>query len=261
MKIRIYSCRNNTKLKNRNFRIDKTHQYRNHNYFFRKISDSSNHYLFKTIDIKSNSSLKHNENIKKSLFLKTCRTKYPRRTDLSPKIPTKILNDFFNYELSKSSKSILTPKTTPRFTKAYNYSTENKREISKYNYLYYFFPKLFNVPNNRIEGISKLNASKYFISPLSTPRFKEEVKNLKISIFNKKENDNGKSLYSSIISNSKEEDKYKKNPLFIQKLYDIDVLKNVRFGFKNSVEKGKFSHLFKSFYTEKNLKYFSPKSS
>ena len=65
-------------------------------------------------------------------------------------------------------------------------------------------------------------------------------------------------MYSSIISSKKDKDQ--NNPVFIEKLYNSDVLKNLRFGFKNPVEKSKFKNLIKSFYTAKNLKYILPKS-
>ena len=257
---KIFTSRNNNKLENRLINTEITQTYNNHNFNFRKTSDISNNYLFKTICAGANSSLKHNVKIKKALFLKMRKNKYPKAIGMTPKIKTKILNDFFNPESTQKYQPFLTPKKIPKLNSIYNCSSENKREMSQYNYLYYFFPNLFNVPNNRIEGISKLNASKFFIAPIPSSSFNEEVKSLKVIRFNHKDNDNGKSLYPSIITNNKEENNDKKNPIFIQKKYNIDVLKNVRFGFKNSVEKGKLNHLIKSFYIEKNLNFSPPKS-
>ena len=109
--------------------------------------------------------------------------------------------------------------------------------------LYYYFPNLFNVPNNRIMSQTRIDPSKYLIAPIPTKSFDEEVKSLKVSQLNN-QNDNdyvkGNSLYSSIITNNKDNEKQQNNPVFIEKSYSFDILKNLRFGFKNSVEKGKF---------------------
>ena len=40
---------------------------------------------------------------------------------------------------------------------------------------------------------------------------------------------------------------------------NLDILKNLRFGYKNSVEKGKFRNFINSFYTSRNLKFILPK--
>ena len=81
---------------------------------------------------------------------------------------------------------------------------------------------------------------------------------MKISPVINKDNEKETSLHSSIISKEKE-NKEKENPVFIEKSTNIDILRNLRFGFKNSIEKSKYSNLIKSFYTAKNLKLIFPK--
>ena len=47
---------------------------------------------------------------------------------------------FFKPESTKSYKSIFTPKKIKKFNRNYNFPTENKKEVSPNNYLYYYFP-------------------------------------------------------------------------------------------------------------------------
>ena len=149
-----------------------------------------------------------------------------------------------------------------RTNKHFNFSSEGKKEMFPNNYLYYYFPNLFNVPNNRIMSQTRIDPSKYLIAPIPTKSFDEEVKSLKVSQLNN-QNDNdyvkGNSLYSSIITNNKDNEKQQNNPVFIEKSYSFDILKNLRFGFKNSVEKGKFRNFINSFCTSRNLKFIIPK--
>jgi len=252
---KIYPNRNYDKMENKIINTELSSKFNNYMLLNRRTSDSPNKYLFKTIWTEANSSLKNNNN-KKTLFLKTSKSKFARKTNRSEKVSMKLLNDFFKPEYTQTNKSIFTPTKFKKINKTYNCSTENKKEKHQNNYLYFYFPNLFNNPNNRIVD-PKLNSSKFLVAPLPALSFNEEVKNLKVCKVNTKTNENGKSMYSSIISSKKDNDQ--NNPVFIEKLYNIDVLKNLRFGFKNPVEKSKFRNLIKSFYTAKNLKYILPK--
>ena len=253
---KIYPNRNYNKMENKFINTESSSKFYNYLMLNRKISDSQNKYLFKTIWTEGNPSLKHYN--KKYFSLKTSKPKFTRKINNSQKVSMKILNVFFKPESTKSYKSIFTPKKIKKFNRNYNFSTENKKEVSPNNYLYYYFPNLFNVPNNRITGTKQLNSSKFFVAPIPTQSFNEEVQSLKISPVINKDNEKETSLHSSIISKEKE-NKEKENPVFIEKSTYIDILRNLRFGFKNSIEKSKYSNLIKSFYTAKNLKLIFPK--
>ena len=56
-------------------------------------------------------------------------------------------------------------------------------------------------------------------------------------------------LSKSKINNDKIE------PIFIEKVYTINILKNLRFNFQNIVEKGKHKNFINSFYIARNLKF------
>ena len=254
---KIYSNRNYNRIENKFINTEASTKFHDYLVLNRKNSESQNKYLFKTIWTEGNPTLKYFN--KKYLPLKTSKTKFKRKINNSQKVSMKILNVFFKPELTKSQKTIFSPKRIKKINRNYNFSPENKKEIYPNNYLYYYYPNLFNVPNNRILGPQQLNSSKYFVAPIPAQSFKDEVKSLKVSrIFNK---DNGKeiSLHPSIISSSKE-NKEEKNPVIIEKSTYIDILRNLRFGFKNSIEKSKYNNLVKSFYTAKNLKFVFPKS-
>ena len=46
-------------------------------------------------------------------------------------------------------------------------------------------------------------------------------------------------------------------PIFIEKVYTFDILKNLRFNFKNIIEKGKHKAFINSFYITRNLKFIN----
>ena len=238
---KIYPNRNYNKMENKFINTELSTKF--NNYMLLQKIPSQNNCLFKTIWTEA-SSLLHNSN-KKTIDFKNSKSKVIHKTNKSQKVSLKLLNDFFKPKIAKSYNSILTPKKPKKTKKYINYPSETKKEMSPNNYLYYYFPNLFNVPNNRIVGPKNLNSSKFFAAPLPTLSFKEEVKNLKIfRINNNKNNENKNSIYSSIITGGAEKDKENEtHPVFLEKLYSIDVLKNIRFGFKNSVEKGKFNNL------------------
>jgi hypothetical protein len=252
---KIYPNINYKKMENKIISTEISTKCNNYKLINKNFFESPKKYLFKTIWTDCNSSLNKN---RKTLFLKTTKTKFTKGTNRSQKVSMKILNDFFKPEITKSEKIIFTPKKQIRINKNHNNLNESKKDIPPNNYLYYYFPNLFNVPNNRVLGPQHLNSSKFFIAPIPKQSFKEEVKSLKVfrPVINNI-NENSKNLGSSISSNKKQKNT-QKNPVFLEKLYNIDVLKNLRFGFKNSVERGKFNNLIKSFYTAQNLKFILP---
>jgi len=255
-KNKIYPNHNYCKTENKLINTEASSKFNNYILLNKKSLKSPNKTLFKTILFNKNSSL--NNSNKEKLFLRNSKSNLFRKTNKSQKIPMKLMNDFFKPEMTKSYKSILTPKKMLRTNKHFNFSSEGKKEMFPNNYLYYYFPNLFNVPNNRIMSQTRIDPSKYLIAPIPTKSFDEEVKSLKVSQLNN-QNDNdyvkGNSLYSSIITNNKDNEKQQNNPVFIEKSYSFDILKNLRFGFKNSVDKGKFRNFINSFCTSRNLKF------
>ena len=262
---KIYPNHNYCRTENKLINTEASSKFNNYMLLNKKSLKSSNKSLFKTILFKKNTSLSKSKNEK--LFSRNSHTNLfrktnPINTNKSQKIPLKLMNDFFKPEITKSNKTIFTPKKLQRTNKIFNFSSEGKKEMYPNNYLYYYYPNLFNVPNNRIMSETRIDPSKYLIAPIPTKSFDEEVKSLKDSqLKNQNDNEyiNGKSLYSSIITNSKDNEKQQNNPVFIEKSYSFDILKNLRFGFKNSVEKGKFRNFINSFYTSRNLKFILPK--
>jgi hypothetical protein len=247
----IYPNKNYTRIENKLLSTELSSKFNNYKLFHKNYLDNKSNHLYKTIWTDGNTH--SNNSHKKAIYLRTTKTKLIKNTNKSHKVPTKLLNDFFKPQLTESYKSMFSPTKIKKFKKNYNYPSESKKEISPHNYLYYYFPNLFNVPNNRITGPQNLDSSKYLISPVPTISFNEEVQTLKVSRTNNNNNENDKNLYTSI--NNSGEKNNKNNPLFIQKFYDIDLLKNVRFEFKNSIERAKYNNLVKSFYTARNLKY------
>ena len=257
---KIYPNHNYSKTENKLINTEIPPKFNNYMLLNKNYLKSPNYNLFKTISYEKNSSFKRAN--KPNIYSRNNKSKLSRRTNKSQKVSLKLMNDFFKPEITQSYKSILTTSKIQKSKINFNFSGEAKKEMFPNNYLYYYYPNLFNVPNNRIMSPHKINPSKFLIAPLPTTSFNEEVKSLKVTqIKNQNESYNnsiGKSLYSSIIT-SKDNEK-QNNPVFLEKLYSIDVLKNLRFGFKNSIERGKYKNFIKSFYTARNLKLILPKS-
>ena len=105
------------------------------------------------------------------------------------------------------------------------------------------------MPYNKISSPDKhLNTSRFFFKNLKELKYDENVKNFTLvrKNNNSHENDN---LSKSKFNNESNE------PIFIEKEYSLNVLKHLRFNFKNLVEKGKHKNFINSFYITKNLKF------
>ena len=105
---KIYSNRNYNRIENKFINTEASTKFHDYLVLNRKISDSQNKYLFKTIWTEGNPSLKHYN--KKYFSLKTSKPKFTRKINNSQKVSMKILNVFFKPESTKSHKSIFTPK-------------------------------------------------------------------------------------------------------------------------------------------------------
>ncbi len=166
----------------------------------------------------------------------------------SEKISLKIINDFFKPEISKiykNKKNILKHK----INRKQNLSTKVNKTNSSNNNLCYYFPNLFNVPYNKITSPEKnLNTSRYFFKNLKELKYDENVKNLTLFKRNNNVNENDN------FSNSKF-NKENIEPIFTEKVYSFNILKNLRFNFKTLVEKGKNKNFINSFYITRNLKF------
>ena len=247
---KIYSKRNNNnEIKNK---ITKTEIYSKSPI---KTIDSPNRFLFKTIFPKNNYHTILNKNYS---LLKNKKSKIIKRTtNDSQKISLKLLNQFFKPKIKDKNESNTIQKMPVKLKKKIYNSSEIKKETSPYNYLYYYFPSLFNVPNNRITGPQNLNSSNFLFSSIPKLSFYEEVENLKTSFHKSNKINNNNVCFPT--DNNIENEKTN-NPFFVEKFCNIDILKNLRFGFKSWVEKEKYKNLVKSFYTVRNLKCIFPKS-
>jgi hypothetical protein len=203
--------------------------------------------LFKTYSSSNRFFLTHKK-LKK--FMK------PNKNDLSQtcknkkNISIKIINDYFKPKteriFKKKHESIRN-----NFRRKMNNSNDYNKTNSSNNNLSYYFPNLFNVNNNKIFSPEKyFNKSKFLFKNLNEYNFNEEIKNL--SLINK----NDKNYFSSKIKNN---DSEIKEPLFIEKIYTFDILKNVRFKFKDSIEKSKYRTYINSFSKAINLKFNNDK--
>ena len=205
-------------------------------------SDTSNNYFFKALRKQG----------KKLSFSCKKYKKYPDspKQNKSGKISLKILNEFFKPKYIKKIKNknkkaeIINNKI---YRKQYC-STQSNKINSSNNNLCYYFPNLFNVPYNKIASPDKhLNTSRFFFKNLKELKYDENVKNF--TLFRKSNNSNENDNSKSKFNNENNE------PIFIEKEYSFNVLRHLRFNFKNLVEKGKHKNFVNSFYITKNLKF------
>jgi len=208
------------------------------------FSNFSNNYILKTLSIKNK--LKHlSLSCKKNKKFINYLSKYNNKSE---KISLKIINDCFKPETDRNTSSRNTRINNKLFKKT-NFSTQANKTNSTINNLSYYFPNLFNAPYNKISSpYKKLNTSRFFFKNLKELKYDENVKNLSLikknNMMNKAEN-----LSKSKIN------KEKIGPIFIEKVYTINILKNLRFNFQNLVEKGKHKNFINSFYITRNLKF------
>ena len=214
---------------------------------------SLSHYDKSTI---STNYLRNKLNITKNLSLSCKKYKKPKNlltnssnhNNKSEKISLKIINDFFNQDMEVIPKNKKNP-IKHKFYRKKNNSTQVNKTNSSNNNLSYYFPKLFNVPYNKIVSPDKyLNTSRYFFKNLKELNYDENVKNLALL---KKNN----TISQNINISKSKFNKIKTEPIFIEQVYSLNILKNLRFGFKNLVEKGKNKNFINSFYITRNLKF------
>ena len=205
-------------------------------------------YLFKTLNKEKKLSLSCRK-YKKFLYSENNKNNSSKYNNKSEKISLTILNDYFIPEesdrsLNNKKEFIFKPKIRKN-----NYSTQVNKTNSVNNNLCYYFPNLFNVPYNKIVSPDKnLNTSKFFFKNLKDLNYNENIKNLSLIKKNKINNKDASSSEKKLNSESPE-------PIFIEKVYSFDILKNLRFNFKNLVEKGKHKNFINSFYITRNLKF------
>ena len=176
---KIYPNHNYSKTENKLINTEIPPKFNNYMLLNKNYLKSPNYNLFKTISYEKNSSFKRAN--KPNIYSRNNKSKLSRRTNKSQKVSLKLMNDFFKPEITQSYKSILTPSKIQKSKINFNFSGEAKKEMFPNNYLYYYYPNLFNVPNNRIMSPHKINPSKFLIAPLPTTSFNEEVKSLKVT--------------------------------------------------------------------------------
>lgn len=213
------------------------------NYDKSNFSNFSNNYLLKTLNIKN-----------KLKYLSLSCKKFKKfknnlsKNNKSEKISLKIINDYFKPEIERNINDKNT-RINYKVLKKTNFSTQANKTNSTINNLSYYFPNLFNVPYNKISSPNKkLNTSRFFFKNLKELKYDENVKNLSLIKKNNIMNDVD-NLSKSKINNEKI------GPIFIEKVYTINILKNLRFNFQNLVEKGKHKNFINSFYITRNLKF------
>ena len=208
------------------------------------FSNFSNNYILKTLNVKNklkNLSLSCKKSKKFLNNLSGCNNE-------SEKISLKIINDCFKPETERNlnNKNV---RINPKLLKKSYFSTQANKTNSTINNLSYYFPNLFNVPYNKISSpYKKLNTSRFFFKNLKELKYDENVKNLSLI---KKSN-----IMSKVDNISKNKINNERiGPIFIEKVYTINILKNLRFNFQNIVEKGKHKNFINSFYITRNLKF------
>ena len=207
-------------------------------------SDTHQNYLYNTFQEQNN------------FFLTFKNKKYPKlkninksqhQYNISEKITIKTINTDFkpNTERLFTNNKIKIKKT--KYARKINYSTDYKKTIPTISHLIYYYPNLYNLPYNR-KLLPKLGLyeSKILFRNLKELNYNDQVRKLKLIKRNNTNNSNNTNNDSCAKTNE---------PLFIEETFTYDLLKNVRFNFKNSTEKEKFRHYLKSFNTTVNLKF------
>lgn len=178
---------------------------------------------------------------KKFLKLKNNNKSYHQR-NASEKITIKTINCNFKPETERLLTNNKTNLKKKKIFRKMNHSTDYKKTIPTISHLIYYYPNLYNFPYNR-KLLPKLGLyeSKILFKNLKELNYNDQVRKLKLIKRNNTNND-------SCCTKTNE-------PLFIEETFTCDLLKNVRFNFKNSTEKQKFKHYLKSFNTAVNLKF------
>ena len=222
----------------------KTYSYRD----FKPIKIKTTNNINNILSINNSSLTSFNKsNISDNYFFKTLKKegkklyfsckKYKKYQDSpkqnkSEKIPLKILNEFFKPDIKKiKNKNKKFEIMHKKIFRKQNCSMQTNKINTSNNNLSYYFPNLFNVPYNKISSPDKhLNTSRFFFKNLKELKYDENVKNFTLvrKNNNSHENDN---LSKSKFNNESNE------PIFIEKEYSLNVLKHLRFNFKNLVEK------------------------
>ncbi len=178
---------------------------------------------------------------KQFLKLKNKNKSYHQR-NASEKITIKTINCNFKPETERLLTNNKTNLKKTKIVRKMNHSTDYKKTIPTISHLIYYYPNLYNFPYNR-KLLPKLGLyeSKILFKNLKELNYNDQVRKLKLIKRNNTNND-------SCCTKTNE-------PLFIEETFTCDLLKNVRFNFKNSTEKQKFKHYLKSFNTAVNLKF------
>ena len=234
------------RLKIRNYNFDTTPRYNSVTEYNKSFVP--NNYLLKTIKPENRFFSSYEKNKKKFLKLKNNSTL--KSNNKSESVSLKILNDFFKPERERDliyNRYIF----KPRILNKKNYSNDFKKTTSTNNNLSYYFPNLFNFSYSKIISPDKnLDKSTFLFKNLKELNFDEEitdVSSIKNNFFNKFNN----GFFLSEINNSS----IKNKPIFIEREFTYDILKNLRFKFKGPFEKGKFKNYVNSFNKTTNLKF------
>ena len=148
------------------------------------------------------------------------------------------------FKIKKKFK--ITPKKSNSFPKKY-ISTERNNERNNDlsttgKILSYYYPNLFNISHNKIKNLSYLmkndfSMSHYLFKKLSDLNYNNEIRKFKVTSKPKDKIENGKNG----------------NKILTEKVYNFNILRNVRLSFKDSIERAKYKIFLNSFNTTKNI--------
>ena len=186
---------------------------------------------------------------KNFLYIDNNKLNSSRYNNKSEKISLKIINNYFNPEKKEKERSLISRQSIRKQKQKINGIKNDSIQVNKANpannNLCYYFPNLYNVPYNKIISPEQnLDISKYFFKNLKDLNYDENLKNLSLMKKNKNVNFSESKCYNE-----------KKKPIFIEKVYAFDILKNIRFNFKSVLEKGKHKNFINSFYITRNLQF------
>ncbi len=212
--------------------ISKTH--------YNRSDTHNNNYFLKTYEFNNKYSLSNKKG--KNIFkLKDNNTS--KLNNKSEKITLKLIVNEFSKSNEKDRLKNKVNMMRSSIIRKKNYSTQYNKTTSSNNNLSYCYPNLFNVPYNRLlSPENNINKSNFFFKNLKALNYDEEIKTFTI-----KKNNNSK-------CNDKKPNNNKK-PIFIEKIYNFDILKNLRFAFKSPIEKGKLKHYTNDFNITKNIQF------
>ena len=232
---------------NKNFfdKIYNSKTYRNDDFFSINKNNNKNKYISVKNFITAR---KYYPSYLKNRILNEIKNNNSNMTSGTETIDLKNLNrNLGKYKIKKKIK--IGNKNANLYQKRYM-STERNNELSSTDKnLSYYYPNLFNISHNKIKNINSLmknefNISHFLFKRINDSNYNKEIRQFQVTIKPKSETKNNDN------SNGK---KKEENKLFTEKVYNFDILKNIRLNFKNSIERAKYKDFIRTFNTTRNI--------